>query len=88
MSDIFAIRNVDEKTKNFIHDYAHENDLATAEALRDIATLAKEHLKEKAAQKAKKRKISIFEVYNKIAFKSKDPNLSKNIDKYLYGKRD
>lgn len=88
MAEIFAVRNVGEKTKDFIYEYAHIHDLNTGEAIDEITRLAQEHLKEKEVRKIKKRKISIFEVYNKIAFKSKDPNLSKNIDKYLYGKLD
>ena len=87
MSDIFAVRNVDEKTKEFIYEYAHENNLNTGEAVRDIVSLAQEHIKEKQQEKKKYRKKSIFEIYDKIAFKDKDPNLSKNIDHILYGKK-
>ena len=84
MSDIFAVRKVDEKTREFIYEYAHENDLTTGEALREIARMAKEHMKETP----KKKYRSFFEIYDEVKFRSKDPNLSKNIDKYLYGKRD
>lgn len=86
MSDVFAVRKVDEKTKEFIYDYAHKNDLTAGEALREITRMAQEHLKERE-RPAKKRKYSIFEIYDKVAFSAKDPNLSKNIDRYLYGKR-
>ena len=86
MADIFAVRNVDEKTKEFIYNYAHEHDVNLGEALREIMQLARIHLSESGRHKKKYR--SIFEVYNQIAFKSDDPNLSKNIDKVLYGKRD
>lgn len=87
MSDLFAIRNVDKKTKAFIADYAHEHAINMNEALREIVFLVQEHLKENKPI-VKKRKYSIFEIYDKVAFSSNDPNLSKNIDKYLYGKRD
>ncbi|MEK6981629.1 MAG: hypothetical protein AABX38_01745 [Candidatus Micrarchaeota archaeon] len=88
MSDIFAVRNVDERTKQFIYDYAHENSKSIGEALTDIVFLVKVHIREQQKHGLKKRKKSIFTVYNKIAFKSNDPNLSKNIDNVLYGKRD
>ena len=86
MSDMFAIRNVDEKTREFICKYASENDVNISEALQEIIVLVQEHLKEKEQQKKKYK--SIFDTYDRIAFRSGDPNLSKSIDKILYGKRD
>ncbi|MFH2105804.1 MAG: hypothetical protein ABII22_00965 [Candidatus Micrarchaeota archaeon] len=88
MADIFAVRKVDEKTKEFIYEYAHLHDLNTGEALDEIARLAKEHLKEKDQQKSKKKYKSFFDTYDRIAFRSGEKDLSKNIDKILYGKRD
>ena len=84
MADVFAVRNVGEKTKDFIYEYAHVHDLNTGEALDKIAQLAQEHLKEKEQQKQKKKYKSLFDTYEEIAFKSDDPNLSQNIDKILY----
>jgi len=87
MSEMFAVRNVDNKTKEFIYEYAHAHDLNLGEALREISRLVQEHLKEKERKKQKKKYRSFFEIYNKVAFKSDDPNLSKNIDSVLYGKK-
>jgi hypothetical protein len=80
MSDIFAIRNVDEKTKEFITHYAEEHDLSMGEALRELMLLVQEHLAEKPTKKYK----SIFDTYDKIAFKSGEDDISKNVDKILY----
>ncbi len=85
MADVFAVRNVGEKTKDFIYEYAHNHDLNTGEALDEITRLAREHLKEKEQQNQKKKYKSFFDTYEEIAFKSDDPNLSQNIDKILYG---
>lgn len=82
MSDFFAIRNVDPKTKEFITEYAKEKDLSMSEALREIVFLAKEHIKEQKPSKKKYR--GFFDTYEKIAFKSGNPNLSSGIDKLLY----
>jgi hypothetical protein len=55
------------------------------EALREIVQLVKIHLSE---NKSKKKYRSFFEIYDAVKFNGGDPNLSKNIDKVLYGKRD
>ncbi len=81
MSDFFAVRNLDEKTKQDIQQYAEEKDLAIAEAIRELVFLAKAHL----AERPKKKFRSIFEVLDKIKFSSPDPHLSQNIDAILYG---
>ncbi|VVC02512.1 Uncharacterised protein [Candidatus Bilamarchaeum dharawalense] len=67
MADFFAVRNVDDKTKSFILDYAKENNLTIGDALREITRLASERLKEK---KHEKKTQSIFDVYDKIKFSS------------------
>lgn len=85
MTEFFAVRNLDEKTRAYIAEYAHERNLNMAQALREIVCLVQEHLRER--QKPRKRYRSFFEVLPQIAFESSDPNLSKNIDKILYGKR-
>ena len=84
MSELFAVRNVDEKTKHFIYKYATENDVNIGEALREIVFLVQEHLKEKEQQKQKKKYSSLFDTYDKIAFTSDDPQLSEKIDTILY----
>lgn len=86
MGDIFAVRNLDEKTKAEIQDYAHEHNLNMAQAIRELVFMALEHLK--CFHKNKKKYKSFFEVYDKIKFKTNDPHLSENIDTVLYGKRD
>ncbi|MBI2079500.1 hypothetical protein HYT84_01950 [Candidatus Micrarchaeota archaeon] len=88
MSEIFAIRNVDRKTKAFIQNYAYEHDLKLGDALKEIVFLVQEYIMELSKNKQKKKYRSFFEIYDKIKFSSGDPNLSKNIDKILYGKRD
>jgi len=79
MTDMFAIRKVDENTREFITDYAEEHGLTMAEALRELILLVQEHQREKS----RKKYSSIFDTYKKIAFKGEN-DLSKNIDKVLY----
>lgn len=87
MADIFAVRNVDEKTKEFIYNYAHEHDVNLGDALRELVYLVEEHLREREQQKHKKKYVSFFEIYDKVKFSGGDSNLSKNMDEVLYGKR-
>jgi hypothetical protein len=82
MADFFAVRNMDDATKEFISKYANEHNLSMAEAIREISLLARERMRE---QKGKKR-ISIFSAYEKIKFASGNPNLSREVDKVLYKK--
>lgn len=82
MSEFFAIRNVDPKTKEFISEYAKEKDLSMGEALQEIVFLVKEHIKEQKPQKKKYK--SLFDTYSKIAFKSGNSKTSQEIDKLLY----
>lgn len=84
MSGVLAIRNVDEKTRQFIREYATEHNLNIGEAIREIVFLVRQHLKECGEHKKKKYQ-SFFEIYDKVAFKA-EPSLSKDIDKLLYGK--
>ncbi|MBU0591750.1 hypothetical protein KKF81_06920 [Candidatus Micrarchaeota archaeon] len=81
MADMFAIRNVDDGTKEFITKYAEEHNITIAEALREIILLVQEHISEKPKKKYK----SIFEIYEKVKFSSGDPNLSEKIDEIVYG---
>jgi len=82
MSNMFAVRNLDDGTKDEIQRYATEKGLTIAEAIRELVFLAKAHL----AERPKKRFKSIFEVMDKICFTGGDTNLSQNIDEVLYGK--
>lgn len=78
---IFALRNVDEGTKRFIRNYAHEHDLNTGEALQEIVVKAKERIHE---EKTRKKYNSIFDTWEKIKFKGPG-DASENIDEILYG---
>jgi hypothetical protein len=82
MTEIFAVRNVDEGTREFITRYAKEHNMSMAEAMRRISMLAREHIRERG----NKKPASIFSVYEKIKFSSGNPNLSRKIDEVLYGK--
>lgn len=82
MADFFAVRNMDDATREFISKYAFEHNLSMAEAIREISLLARERMRE---QKGKKR-MSIFSAYEKIKFSSGNPNLSREVDKVLYKK--
>lgn len=75
MSEIFAVRNVDEKTRTFISEYANEHNLNTGDALRDIVSFAQEHLKEK---KQHKKYQSIFKIHDKIKFSGSTTNYKVN----------
>lgn len=83
MADTFAVRNVGEKTKEFIYEYAHVHDLNTGEALDEIARLAQEHLQEKKQQKQKKKYKSLFDTYDQLKFHGGE-HTSETIDKLLY----
>jgi hypothetical protein len=83
MSEFFAVRNLDEKTKQEILQYAEEKDMAIAEAIRELVFLAKAHLSERPKKKFR----SVFEVLDKIQFSGGDPHLSQNIDNALYGRK-
>jgi len=80
MADMFAVRNLDEKTKHTIQDYAQDKDVTIAEAIRDLVFYGLQHIKH--TKKERKYK-SIFEVYDKLKF-SGDPNLSQKIDEVVY----
>lgn len=83
MTNFFAVRNLDDATKEFISNYAREHKLSMAEAMREIALLAQKKMQEKKG----KRSTSVFSAYEKIKFSSGNPNLSREIDTVLYGKR-
>lgn len=87
MSGFFAVRNLDEKTKAFIAEYAHERKVNMAQALREIVYLVQEHLRERQKHKHTKKYRSFFEIFPDVAFESSDPQLSKHIDNVLYGKK-
>ncbi len=82
MEEIYALRNVDQGTKKFIKNYAHEHDLNTGEALREIVVKAKEHIQEE--KKTKKKYNSFFDTWKKIKFKGPG-DASNKIDEILYG---
>lgn len=82
MTNFFAVRNLDDSTKEFISGYAREHKISMAEAMREIALLAQERMREKK----RGRPASIFSAYEKIKFSSGNPNLSREIDVVLYGK--
>jgi plasmid stability protein len=82
MADFFAVRNLDEQTREFISRYAKEHSLSMAEAIREISMLAREKMQERKEGKP----ASVFTAYEKIKFSSGNPKLSGEIDKILYGK--
>lgn len=84
MNDLFAIRDVDEKTRRFIHTYARSRRMRTASALKELVGLAKTHLGElkQASQKLKYK--DLFDEYEKCKFRA-DPRLSEKIDDVVYG---
>lgn len=81
MADMFAVRNLDEKTIEAIQEYAHERRLNTAEAVRDLIFFGLQHIRH--TKKEKKYK-SIFDAYGKVKFKG-GKDLSRKIDEVVYG---
>lgn len=81
MADVFAIRDVDERTKRAIHAYAQTHDVTVAEAIRDLVFFGLQHIKHKKKEKKYK---SIFEVLDKLKFKG-GRNISEEIDEIVYG---
>ena len=79
MGEVYTIRNMDEKTRKEIQNYAHEHDVSIGEALRELIMIAMKSLRKEEGKKYK----SIFDVYEKIKF-SAEPDLSKKVDKVLY----
>jgi hypothetical protein len=67
MKEIFAVRNVDERTVSFIQTYAHEHNLNTGDALRELVSFAQDYLKER--DRTKKYE-SIFTIHDKVKFSS------------------
>ena len=80
MADMFAVRNLDEKTIEAIQEYAHERRLNTAEAVRDLVFFGLQHIKH--AKKEKKYN-SIFDVYGSMKFRG-GKDLSQRIDEVAY----
>ncbi|MFH1094769.1 MAG: hypothetical protein V1728_00965 [Candidatus Micrarchaeota archaeon] len=85
MSDTFAIREVDEKTRRFIHVYARRRGLRAAKALKELVDLAQARLREKEKAKPKYKYRSLMDAYKKFRFTSDDPHLSEHIDDVVYG---
>ncbi|GEM_PF-6690037 len=79
-TEIFAVRDLDVTTKEFITNYAKKHKVKMAEALREIILVAKENLNSKSKKKFK----SFFDNYEKAKFTA-DPHLSEKIDEILYG---
>ena len=85
MSDIFAIRDVDEPTRRFIHIYARNRRLKAGKALKELVKLAQTHLQEKEKTTKKYKYKSIMDAYKHFGFRSNDPHLSEHIDDVAYG---
>ena len=85
MSDLFAIRDVDEGTRLFIHTYAKSRRMKAASALKELVRLAQVHLQEKETAKSKYKYHSLMDAYKRMSFKSDDPHLSEHIDDIVYG---
>ncbi|MBS3167888.1 hypothetical protein J4216_02080 [Candidatus Woesearchaeota archaeon] len=79
-TDIFAVRDVDDSTREFITNYAKKHRINMAQALREIVLKSKEN----RSSKGKKYK-SLFDTYEKIKISGGDPKLSEKIDDVLYG---
>lgn len=75
---IYTIRNLDEKTKHVIRDYAVQHNLNTADAIRYLVFVGK-----KTKTESKKYK-SFFEIYEKVKFKG-GKDLSAKADELIYG---
>ncbi|MFH1785149.1 MAG: hypothetical protein ABH842_01855 [Candidatus Micrarchaeota archaeon] len=75
MKEIFAVRNVDEKTILFINAYAREHKMKTGDALREIVSLAQEYVKEQSRMKKYR---SIFAIHDKLKFSSENTELRVN----------
>lgn len=80
MSDIFAVRNLDEKTRETIYKYATEHRINTAEAVKELIFYGMQHIRH---TKKEKKYESIFDVYEKLKF-SAEPDLSQKIDEIVY----
>lgn len=83
MSDIFAVRDVDEDTKRFIHNYARRHKMRVGKAMKQLVYLAQEHLKEKENGQKKKFR-SLADRYDEIKFGGKG-DLSDKVDEIVYG---
>lgn len=85
MSDFFAIRDVDEPTRRFIHTYALSRRMKAAKALKELVGLAQAHLQENEKAKPKYKYKSIRDSFKRFSFTSDDPHLSEHIDDIVYG---
>ncbi|MEW6748890.1 MAG: hypothetical protein AB1295_04250 [Candidatus Micrarchaeota archaeon] len=81
MSDFFAVRNLDEKTKREIQAYAEDKDVSIAEAIRDLVFYGLQHMKH--TRKGKKYS-SFRDVFDKLRFKG-GRELSQQVDEVVYG---
>ena len=78
---VYTVRNLDEKTKEVIAEYAESHDLNMGQAISQLVRLAVENLQHK---KKEKRFKNLAELYEHLKFKS-DKNLSRDHDKVAYG---
>ncbi len=85
MSDFFAIRDVDEPTRRFIHSYARSRKMKAARALKELVGLAQARLREKEGEKPKYKYKSIMDSCKRLSFTSDDPRLSEHVDDVVYG---
>jgi hypothetical protein len=81
MSEFFAVRKLDEKTRYAIQEYAEENDVTIADAIRDLVFYGLQHIKH---TKKEKKYSSFRDVYDKLKFKG-GRQLSQQIDEIVYG---
>jgi hypothetical protein len=72
----YTIRDLDEKTRQVIHDYAAQHHLNTADAIQYLIFVGRK-------TKTEKKYKSFFEIYEKVRFKG-GKNLSANADDLVY----
>jgi hypothetical protein len=76
----YTIRNLDEKTKETVQEYAQKHNLNIAEAMRELVLLGVQHMQH---TKNKNKHSSFFDIYDRIKFKG-GKNLSKEHDQVAY----
>ncbi len=85
MSDIFAIRDVDEHSRSFFHRFAQSRRLKAASAFKELVQLAQEHLREKEQSGAKKKYKTLMDGFEKLRFHSDQTDASEHVDDIVYG---
>ncbi|MBI5051366.1 hypothetical protein HZC08_01270 [Candidatus Micrarchaeota archaeon] len=77
---VYTIRDLDKKTKQTVQEYAADNELNIAEAMRELIAMGLKHIKHSQEEKQYK---SFFDLYEKIKFKG-GKRLSEEHDKVAY----